>query len=273
MHEYKLEAGLLDIYERARVDGHAPLGVMDRHLPNGFVEQNGRDICVYTESPIVATPFEFVPAIEPGNITMADMEALDTYGVLDAWKEPHRLYHDIQHLETMLRALNEYTANVDPGFTQQDLKYIMYFILYHDAVYDIGRPSGENEELSRDLFRSHHGADDPLYFVDRMIIYTQPKWHHKLPGASGLLKHLSDLCYDLDLYNIGQSHVDFMDATIHVIVEHSSWNNVGPESFKVSYNFLSKLAEDGLFKTDYFREKYEIQALDNIMRLGEYACQ
>jgi predicted metal-dependent HD superfamily phosphohydrolase len=78
--------------------------------------------------------------------------AHDAAFVLDRWSEPHRHYHGLSHLYTLIDAISQL------GGIKHDLQELLILVaLYHDIVYIPGDP--ENEQKSADLFMS--GATDP----------------------------------------------------------------------------------------------------------------
>jgi len=63
---------------------------------------------------------------------------------VDRWKEPHRRWHDLQHLESLLGLIE-----ADNGLLAPDKEMLRYVALFHDAVYDPF--SSNNEEESAQL--------------------------------------------------------------------------------------------------------------------------
>lgn len=67
--------------------------------------------------------------------------------LLQRWREPHRGYHDEQHLTEVLAAIEELSGDETTGHRQRPLAVLAAW--YHDAVYG-GRP-GDDEEASAGL--------------------------------------------------------------------------------------------------------------------------
>jgi predicted metal-dependent HD superfamily phosphohydrolase len=77
----------------------------------------------------------------------ADEPTVDAEGsaLLARWTEPHRHYHTLAHLATVLSIVDEEAAHAE----QPDLVRLAAW--YHDAVYDPHTPGDGNERASADL--------------------------------------------------------------------------------------------------------------------------
>ena len=74
-----------------------------------------------------------------GTASQAEVEAAGT-ALLGRWAEPHRRYHDLEHLAEVLAAVDLLAAEAD------DVAVVRLAAWFHDAVY-LGRP-GQDEEDS-----------------------------------------------------------------------------------------------------------------------------
>lgn len=61
------------------------------------------------------------------------------------WAEPHRRYHTLDHLTRVLDGVDEF------GDFADDVSAVQFAAWFHDAVYDGGTASADNEELSAQL--------------------------------------------------------------------------------------------------------------------------
>ncbi|HET6212209.1 MAG TPA: metal-dependent phosphohydrolase [Micromonosporaceae bacterium] len=68
--------------------------------------------------------------------------------LLARWVEPHRYYHNVEHLTAVLSTVDEYCATVDDPGT------VRLAAWFHDAVYDPRAAPGDNEEASAALASS-----------------------------------------------------------------------------------------------------------------------
>lgn len=69
-------------------------------------------------------------------LTEAEREQL-----LSRWREPHRKYHDLDHLRTVLTALDEFSS-AGVSFDREAVTLAAWF---HDAIYEVGAPDNEDQ--------------------------------------------------------------------------------------------------------------------------------
>lgn len=67
--------------------------------------------------------------------------------LVEAWSEPHRRYHTVEHLTRCLEVASETCTRL--GLTGRDAALVRAALWFHDAVYDPRRT--DNEERSADL--------------------------------------------------------------------------------------------------------------------------
>jgi len=70
--------------------------------------------------------------------------AVDAAGLRERYDEPHRRYHDLRHIETVLTLVDELAAAEDLGDDQRAVLRLAAW--FHDAVYD--PTATDNEESS-----------------------------------------------------------------------------------------------------------------------------
>ena len=91
--------------------------------------------------------------------------------VLDRWSEPHRHYHNMDHLNDLISQINEDYGNRLINETEREK--LTLTALFHDLVYEADR--NDNEERSADIFyrfcSEQHNID--LVEVKQMILDTK----------------------------------------------------------------------------------------------------
>jgi len=91
--------------------------------------------------------------------------------ILDKWSEPHRIYHNLSHLQDLISQINEDYGNGELNQYQRDKLFIV--ALFHDIVYE---PTSEfNEENSANFFMSlvNEKFDIDIVEIKQMILDTK----------------------------------------------------------------------------------------------------
>lgn len=166
--------------------------------------------------------------------------------------ESTRHFHNLEHIRECLRQADEVTALLD------DPDAVELALWFHDAVYAPGDPT--NERASAELFvRLAVGAQPALCrHVSGLILATR---HHSVPRNR-------DRRYveDIDLVGFGAPWEKFMHNGDLLRAEFASQSDA--EYYAGQVVFLARLAQrPAFFATDYFRERYEARAQENLSRL------
>ncbi|MDH6252951.1 putative metal-dependent HD superfamily phosphohydrolase [Chryseobacterium sp. H1D6B] len=162
-----------------------------------------------------------------------------------------RYYHNLEHLNNMFSELEAVKNQIS------DFNSLSFSIFYHDVIYDASSKS--NEEKSSDFaqVRLQKLAIDThsIEKVCNQILAT--KAHQKSND------HDTNYLLDTDLAVLGYGSHIYSAYTQNIRKEYSIYPDflykLGRK--KVLQHFL---AAESIFKTDYFKEKYEKQARENI---------
>ncbi|WEK69857.1 MAG: hypothetical protein P0Y62_18875 [Candidatus Chryseobacterium colombiense] len=167
------------------------------------------------------------------------------------YSQKGRHYHNLEHLESMFSELDEVKDKIS------NYPNISFSVFYHDVIYDASSKS--NEEKSAD-FAKVRLRELNINEIDISEIYRQI-----LATKAHLSSNDIDVDYllDADLSILGKDLETYMDYTKKIRKEYSIYPDLlyKPGRRKVLKHFL---AMEKIFKTDYFREKYEEQAKKNI---------
>lgn len=167
------------------------------------------------------------------------------------YAKKNRYYHNLKHLECMFSELDN-VKNYISNFTN-----ISFSVFYHDIMYDA--TSGFNEEKSAELAKDRLqqiGLDDiSIHIVFRQIIAT--KAHQKSDDND------TNYLIDADLSILGKDSETYLEYSEKIRKEYSMYPDqlYKPGRKKVLHNFLQL---ESIFKTEYFKTKYEKQARENI---------
>ena len=166
---------------------------------------------------------------------------------------PYRDYHNINHIEHCLKELDSYSKDF--------LDFIIELsIFYYDAVY--APKEKDNEKRSCDwaefdLTMMKIPADDILK-LKRLIMATK---HDVYPND----REDEKIIVDIDLSILGQDEKIFNKYCIGIREEYSHVEDYGYA--KSRKKFLQKLLErPRIYQTNFFHEKYEVIARENIKR-------
>jgi predicted metal-dependent HD superfamily phosphohydrolase len=161
-----------------------------------------------------------------------------------------RFYHNLTHLENLLRELNNYSKE----FSNWDT--VVFAIAYHDIVYDVLR--SDNEEKSADLavdrLSSISFPSEAIEKCKELILAT--KSHEKKNKEA-------DLFTDADLSILGSTGKIYREYADQIRKEYYPYKNsdYNPGRIKVLEHFLQM---PRIFKTDIFAATYEKQARKNL---------
>lgn len=178
----------------------------------------------------------------------ADRQALEA-----RWREPHRHYHTIQHLEECLAL---FAAVRDEAERPDEVEGALWF---HDAIYD--PHASDNEErsaaLAREVLVARGIATDVIERVQAMILATR---HDAVAPAGDIA-----LACDVDLAILGADDARFDEYERQVRAEYA-W--VPAAIFRAQRAEILRrlLSRPQLFVTASLRERFEEAARSNIAR-------
>jgi predicted metal-dependent HD superfamily phosphohydrolase len=153
-----------------------------------------------------------------GELTAAldgDDAALHTIGegLLGSWATPTRQYHNLTHLQHVLRRVDELAAHA------ADLPAVRLAAWYHDAVYE-GRPDDEERSAQR-AEAELSAAGLPLALVAEVGRLVRLTAHHNPPAGD---RNAETLC-DADLAILAASADDYAAYTRAVRAEYAHYDD------------------------------------------------
>jgi predicted metal-dependent HD superfamily phosphohydrolase len=167
------------------------------------------------------------------------------------YSEKKRHYHDLEHLENMFSELDPLKDKIS-NFT-----HISFSVFYHDVIYDAS--SRINEEKSAEFaklkLQKLNLNSDCIEKISEQIIATKAHQQSIDRDTNYLL--------DADLSILGKDLETYIDYTKKIRKEYSIYPDLlyKPGRKNVLKHFL---ALENIFKTEDFREKYEVRARENI---------
>lgn len=167
------------------------------------------------------------------------------------YSQKGRHYHNLEHMESMFYETDEVKGKIS------NYSNISFSVFYHDVIYDSSSKS--NEEKSADF------AKERLQQLNINETDISEIYHQILATKAHQNSDNKDLNYllDADLSILGKDLEIYIDYTRKIRKEYSIYPDFlyKPGRKKVLKHFLEM---ENIFKTDYFREKYEEQARKNI---------
>ncbi|MEO8508833.1 MAG: hypothetical protein ABI593_14485 [Betaproteobacteria bacterium] len=165
---------------------------------------------------------------------------------------PDRRFHNLDHVEDCLHRFDEVASLLaDPDAVE-------IAIWFHDAIYV---PSdAENERLSAEWFLAQSTGAEPGFRrrVCGLILSTR----HQRPARS----HDRRFIEDIDLAGFGASWEEFMRHGALLREEFAAQSDKEYEAGQLT--FLRRLEQRRwFFSTDYYRERHETRARENLDRL------
>jgi len=180
-------------------------------------------------------------------------EALQLFGqVADAYSVPVRHHHDLRHVEEVLEALRSYPG---PVAAPDALAAAAWF---HDIVHDPA--AKDNEERSAEMaageLRALGVAEDTVLAVHDLVIATKPDMVREPTGDAAVL-------VDADMSILGADDERYDNYVQAIRSEYAIFT---PDVYRAGRgDFLKALLKrPRLFRTSWFREKFEARARANI---------
>lgn len=178
--------------------------------------------------------------------------------IRDLWKEIEtkysekgRHYHNLLHLENMFSELETVKMKI------LDFTAISFSIFYHDVIYDATSKSNEEKSAVKAEKRlaELHIDKDKITIISEQILATKSHQHSDQEDTNYLL--------DADLSVLGKDFKTYLEYTQNIRKEYSIYPDFlyKPGRKKVLKHFLEL---ESIFKTEYFKDRYESQAKENI---------
>lgn len=176
--------------------------------------------------------------------------------LLDAYNEPQRVYHNLEHIKSCLAIFDQVPHLLKNPDT------VELAIWFHDIIYKLG--DSDNEQLSANLFMS---LTDGLFQDD----FREAVYQHIMATChtcTDITNNDTQLMVDIDLSSFGLPWPEFLRDSKRVRQEmpHISDTDYYQKQMVFQQGLLSR---PYFFYSDYFREHSEAQARSNLAKLFE----
>lgn len=177
--------------------------------------------------------------------------------LLAGYSESQRHYHTLEHIDHCLARFEECKALV----SEPDALEIAIWM--HDVILVSGRP--DNEALSAQLYLELSKGvqhDEMRQLVSRLIMAT-------LHNGESLDDADAIYMVDIDLSSFGLPWDDFLRDSLNIRAENQ---HLCDRDYQLNQTRFQQglLARPRFFLSDFFFDRYEKQARDNLARYFEY---
>lgn len=174
----------------------------------------------------------------------------------DAYNEPQRVYHTLEHIKCCLSKFDEVSH------LMKNPDAVELAIWFHDAIYQLG--ADDNEQLSADLF---------MILTDGLFqdVFRETVYQHIMATchtATAITDDDTKLMVDIDLSSFGLPWTDFFSDSRKVRQEMSHISDAEYYQKQIAFQ-QCLLSRPSFFYSDYFIEHYEAQARANLAKLFE----
>jgi len=178
--------------------------------------------------------------------------------LVSAYTAPERHYHDLRHIEAMLRLAD------DCGGAIMDRDALEAAIWFHDAIYDTRRNNNEERSAALAVARlAGTAGEDRIGCIAAMIRATAG---HAMPDlADAAARRDCALFLDLDLAILGSPAADF-DAYEAAVRREYDWVTESQWTLGRRAVLAGFQARPAIYVTDRFQASHEAAARGNIAR-------
>ncbi|WP_426276962.1 hypothetical protein ACN9MN_17075 [Chryseobacterium sp. S-02] len=174
------------------------------------------------------------------------------------YSQKGRYYHNLEHLENMFSELDAIKDKIS------NYSNISFSVFYHDLIYDASSKSNEEKsaEFAKERLQQLNINESDIAEIYQQILATKAHESSDYNDVNYLL--------DADLSILGKDLETYINYTQKIRKEYSIYPDLlyKPGRKKVLKHFLEM---ENIFKTEYFREKYDEQAKKNIeFEIGEF---
>jgi len=173
--------------------------------------------------------------------------------IKEHYSDKSRYYHNLDHIASMIFELETVKSEIE------DWNSVLFSIFYHDIIYKSS--ANDNEEKSAEIAKNRLQKIN-LSYTQINKIYNQilATKKHQLSADSE-----TNYLLDADLSILGKSWNEYENYTKQIRKEYSIYPDFmyNPGRKKVLEHFLTF---SNIYKTDFFRTKYEFQARKNILK-------
>lgn len=154
------------------------------------------------------------------------------YDLINRYREPHRVYHDLRHIYRMLSVYEEHRNKTFPEISMWHESALMSAIWYHDVIFDLEAPAGVNEHDSAKYYFDTTGDSSS---IEKQVIWMIEATALHFKGEDAINIHLDKadqwaapedwkttckILLDLDLESFSSHYDDFQEINNRLYYEY-----------------------------------------------------
>lgn len=174
--------------------------------------------------------------------------------LLDAYNQPHRAYHNLVHIQDCLQQLE------NCAIMPNDADAVKLALWLHDVIYEIGAPDNEEQSAQWAANALQQVESGPVKSgqVETICALILATKHPSIPTMAD-----AKLVVDIDLSILGRPPAEFVQYETRI---RNEYQQVPVKQYhsgraKILRGFLDR---PSIYFTNYFREKFEAQARENL---------
>lgn len=174
------------------------------------------------------------------------------------YDEPWRHYHNFEHPQELFDTIEHYKDQIEHP------RILGWVALYHDAVYEPTADHKINEERSAQLAESMLPTVLGTADVDKVAAYIRATAEHQISQNDSDLNFFLDA--DLTILGAAPDRYDRYAAAVRAEYAHVPDEFYVPARIGILGGLAARAGNGTLYGIDNLREKYELQAHENIAR-------
>lgn len=177
--------------------------------------------------------------------------------LIGGYREPHRYYHSLDHIEHCLGMFEQCK------YLTTDTDALEIALWFHDVILESGRSDDEARSAELYLELSDGAQPEPMrQLINRLIMATRH-------DGSELEDADSFYMVDIDLSSFGLPWEAFLRDSLNLRRENP---HVSDEDYHLNQTGFQRslLARPRFFLSDFFHDRFEQQARANLARYFEY---
>lgn len=171
-----------------------------------------------------------------------------------AYNEPQRYYHNMEHISSMVQEINSYQNY------SIDTNSLLFATWFHDIVYNPRKHDNEavSAEVAVRMLKQFSVPEEKIQKVKELILATANHMNIKQPDFN------LSFFLDCDLKILGAKREEYLLYAENIRKEYKHVISFiyGMERKKILKRFIEA---SSIYRTEYFRNKYEEQARNNIL--------